>query len=112
MASPAVWFQNNDMLVTLSGLRTSTMASTAYLNGSTNVRLSVWSSQSTVGTPIVSAQSMPYVAGTNGNYRTVVQSTQHNMTYGRSGLARITLSHLGITGEWFAVFFVEHRRAT
>ena len=114
MAAANIWFYNNDMMVTLSGLRTSTMASTAYLNNSTNLSVSVWKALTTAASTnrIVNARNMPYVAATNGDYRTVVQSTEHSMAVGTQGLAILTLSHLGVNGEWRTLFPVQPRRTT
>ena len=114
MASPSVWFQNNDMILTLVGLRTSTMSSTTWLNGSTNLLCNVWKADSTAASTnhVVTNQTVAYVGGTNGNYRTTVQSTQHTMQAGQVGMAILTLNHLGLNAEWRAAFHVERRATT
>jgi len=114
MAQPSIWFYNNDMLATLTGLRSSTMSSTAYLNSSTGVTVSVWKALSTavVANRVVNAANLAYLAGTNGNYRAVVQSTQHGMTIGSPGLAIYKVAHSGLDGEWRLIFKVEPRLTT
>lgn len=118
MATPLVWFRNNDILLTLAGLRSSTMASGTYLNSSTRLTVSVWKASSTVASTnrVVNAQNVPYTTGTtngaNGTYQTVVQSTQQTMTAGTPGMAIFVLSHLGLNGEWRVPFHVEYRGST
>lgn len=114
MATPGVWFANNDMIVTLVGLRTSTMSSTTWLNGSTNLTCNVWKADSTAASTnrVITNQNVAYVLGTNGIYRTTIQSTQHNMAVGTAGRAILTLNHLGVNGEWVAPFHVERRATT
>lgn len=111
---PEVWWINNDMLVKLENLRTSTMSTGSYLNNSTNLKVNVWKALST-GTPadrVVTNRLMSYVAATNGNYRTVIQSTDHTMSIGVTGLAIISLAHLGLNAEWRVPFRVDPRRTS
>lgn len=114
MPSANVLFINNDMVAGLSGIRSSTMASTAYLNGSTNVTLNVWKALSTASTAnrVVTARNMAYVAGTNGGYQAVIQSTEHTMSVGNRGIAIMTVAHSGLNAEWRVLFPVEERRTT
>lgn len=114
MPAADVWFLNNDMVITLSGLRSSTMAASSYLNSSTNVNVSVWKTLSTSASTnrIITARNMGYVSASNGNYRAVAQSTEHSMTISNRGLAIITVNHSGLNGEWRVKFPVEERRTT
>jgi hypothetical protein len=43
---------------------------------------------------------LPYVSGTNGRYRTVVQSTAAAITTTQRGMVIFTLNHSGLNGEW------------
>lgn len=118
MATPSVYWRNNDMLLTLAGLRSSTMASGTYLNSSTRLTVSVWKAGSTQSSTnrLVTAQNVPYTTattnGVKGTYQTVVQSTQAVMTVGTAGMAIFVLNHLGLDGEWRVPFHVEYRGAT
>lgn len=114
MPAADVWFLNNDMVITLSGLRSSTMAASSYLNSSTNVSVTVWKALSTAASTnrIIAARNMGYVAASNGNYRAVGQSTEHSMSVGTRGIAIITVNHSGLNGEWRVKFPVEERRTT
>lgn len=112
MARAAAWFTGNDMLVELAGLASSTN-STSYINNSTGVRVSVWSTPSTVTSAdeIVNAAAMSYVS--SGLYRYTGQSTTFSsLAIGDRGMAIVTVSHSGLTGEWRAYFRVERRGTT
>lgn len=115
MALPEMWYLNNDVVLTLSSLRSSTMASTAYLNSSTNVTVTVWKALSTASTAnrVVNARVMSYVTASNGNYRAVVQSTESTgITEGLQGLAIFKVAHQGLNGEWRVPFRGQFRRTT
>ena len=115
MALPEVWHVNNDVVLTMSGLRSSTMASTAYLTSSTNLTVTVWKALTTASTlnRLVNARVMSYVTASNGNYRTVVQSTESTaITAGLQGLAVFRLAHQGLNGEWRMPFQGNYRRTT
>lgn len=114
MPQARIWFTNNDMLVRLDTVRSSTMTSTQYLNSSTGVSVSIWSTQSTGSTAarVVTALNMPYVTGSNGRYQVAVQSTAHSMAVGTIGFCEIDLSHSGLTGEWRPRFRVDLRYAS
>ena len=115
MALPEIWHVNNDVVLTLSGVRSSTMASTAYLTSSTNVKVSVWKALTTASTAnrLVNARVMTYVSASNGNYRTVVQSTESTaITDQLQGLAIFTVNHSGLNGEWRMPFQGNYRRTT
>lgn len=113
MALPGVWFYRNDMALSLSGLQSSTMSSTSYVNNSTNVTASVWRVLTTASSAaVITNRRLVYRAGTNGAYRGIVQSTEHSMSTGTRGLAIISVHHLGIDAEWRVPFLVEPRRTT
>ena len=115
MAQPEVWFVQNDMICSLSGVRSSTMASTAYLNSSTGVTVSVWDGLSTASTTnrVINARNLGYVAASNGNYRGVMQSTESTkLGIGENGLAIFTLVHSGLNGHWRLPFRVDYRVST
>lgn len=106
-----VWYRNNDMQAEISGVRSSTMASTAYLNSSTGMRVSIWET-STASTAflIINNRTMSYVAASNGAYRATVQSTEHgSLALVDVGVAIFTLNHSGLNGQWRAPFRVEDR---
>lgn len=115
MALPEIWHVNNDVVLTMTGLRSSTMASTAYLTSSTNLTVSVWKTLTTASTTnrLVNARTMTYVTASNGNYRAVVQSTESTaITAGLQGLAIFKLTHQGLNGEWRMPFQGNYRRTT
>ena len=112
MPTARAWLVNNDMQALLSEVRSSTMSSTAYLNSSLGVKVSVWASPSTTDASkrLVNAASMSYVAGSNGVYRYVAQSTSFGaLSVGVSGLAIMTLSTGGLNGEWRVPVLGEYR---
>ena len=115
MALPEVWFVQNDMLASLSSVRSSTMASTAYLNSSTGITVSIWDGLSTASTTnrIVNARNLGYVAASNGNYRGVIQSTESTrLGVGESGLAIFTLAHSGLNAHWRLPFRADYRQTS
>lgn len=113
MAQPYIWYEGNDMLLSITGVRSSTMASTAYLNASTGLRVSIWDAPTTNGTALILNRLLTYVAGTNGLYRATVQSTESTaLQRGDEGLAVFTLSHSGMNGKWWLNFSAQVRRTT
>jgi hypothetical protein len=108
------WGINNDMAVILSELRSSTMAAGVYLNNSAGVTSDLWKATSTgtVGNRILTGRSLNYLAGSNGTYRCVIQSTDHTMTLGTRGMVVVTLSSGGLNGEWRQLFNVQPRGTT
>jgi len=75
MAHADAWWIGNDMLVTLSGLQSSTQGSTSYLTSSTGVSCHVWKVLTTASTANrlnTAAINLPYVTASNGNYRVVI----------------------------------------
>jgi hypothetical protein len=100
------------MILSLIGLKSSTMASSMWINASTNVLANIWSTQSTAAAKIITNRNLAYVSGTNGNYRGVIHSTEQTMKYGVTGLAIITFTQLGLNGEWRVPFHVEVRRTS
>lgn len=110
----SVWFANNDMVVQVANVRSSTMSSTAYLNSSTGITCAVWKALTTASTSnrVVNATNMPYSTGTNGTYKLTIQSTAHTMSTGTAGMAVITLTHSGLDAEWRPQFVVSRRRST
>ena len=108
---PEVWFEGNDMLVKLSGVKSSTMGSTSYLNSSTGLRVSLYDGPTTSSAAVLTNRNVPYVSGTNGNYRIVIQSTESTaLRRGNTALAVYVLSHSGLNGKWWLPFRVENVR--
>lgn len=110
MARASAWFDDNDMSITLSGVQSSTMGSTSYHNNSTGVTAVVYGgSTSSTSNVVVSSVNMPYLTGTNGNYRYVAQSTSHTMIMKQHGTAIITLDDSGLDAKWNVDFVVQRR---
>ncbi len=108
------WLFNNDMLVTVSGVRTSTMTSTEYLNSSTGITVDIYNAQTT-GSTSVAQSNVAYstmVNSGNGGYDVVVQSTAHSMASNSLGMAIITLNHSGVDAEWRLRCVVHERGST
>lgn len=115
MPQATAWYRGNDMVMLLSGFASSTSASGAYLNSSTGITVSVWKAATTGSTAnrIVNARNMPYVAASNGNYRTVIQSSESTgISVGSQGLVIIRAAHAGLDGEWRLMLRGEYRRST
>ena len=107
------WLLNNDMKVTLSGARTSTMTSTEFLNSSTGVQVDIYTGHTTGSTSIL-LSNLPYstlVNSGNGGYVVVVSSTVMP-TVRDLGMAIVTLAHSGADGEWRSWFVVHERGST
>lgn len=113
MARAQAWYTNNDMVVSLNGLQSST-ASSAYINNSTAVTVTVWRTISTASLAdrLVNAVPMSYVNASNGHYRYTAQSTGVVPTLGDRGMAIVRVAHAGLDGEWRAYFRAERRGAT
>lgn len=106
----SIWYTGNDMQAEITGVRSSTMGSTSYLNSSTGLRVSIYDGLTTASAVVVNNRLMSYVSGTNGSYRATAQSTETGaLTVGDRGLAVYTLSHSGLNGQWRAPFRVENR---
>lgn len=107
----SIWYTGNDMVAEITGVRSSTMASTAYLNSSTGLRVSVYDGLTTGDTVVVNNQLMSYVAASNGSYRATVQSTAFasSLTVGERAIGIITLSHSGLNGRWKIPIRIEER---
>lgn len=113
MAQPFIWYEGNDMLMGISGIQSSTMASTAYLNSSTGVRLTLYDGPTTGAAVIFSNRVLNYVAATNGTYRTIVHSTESTaLTRGDEGLGVFTVNHSGLNGKWYLSFSAQLRRTS
>lgn len=113
MAQPALWYEGNDMRITMTGLRSTTMSSTAYLNSSTNLTVTVYDGPTTSATALVSSRVLSYTTGSNGNYATVVQSTESTaLRRNDEGLAVFVLNHSGLNAKWWLSFGVHLRRTT
>lgn len=112
MARALTWYDGNDMVVELRGLRSSTMASGTFLQNSGGVALSLWTTTSTgtIGNRVHTA-AMTYT-GSSGRYRAIVQSTDHDFTHGTVGMALITVAHGALTGEFRPLFRVDKRRSS
>lgn len=115
MARADAWFFGNDMTVTLTGLQSSTDTS-SYVNSSTGVSYHVWKAITTASVAnrlTTAAVNLPYLSGTNGNYRVVAQSTAFSaITSTVRGMAIVTVNHSGLNGEWRVYFRGEHRGST
>jgi len=114
MAHASAWFDNNDMLVQLDAVKSSTMTASSYLNSSTGLTYQVWKGISTASTAnrLVAATNLPYVSASDGRYRAVVQSTAAAITTTQRGMVIFTLSHSGLNGEWRLHWRGEYRRTT
>jgi hypothetical protein len=114
MAHASAWFDNNDMMVMLDAVKSSTMSASSYLNSSTGLSYQVWKATSTSSTAnrLIAATNLPYVTGTNGRYRATVQSTAATITTTQRGMVIFTLSHSGLNGEWRLHWRGEYRRTT
>jgi hypothetical protein len=113
MAQPYIWFEGNDMLVTLAGLRSSTMASTSYLNSSTGVRVTIYDGPTTGDSVVINNRNLPYVTATAGTYRGTVQSTESaQLTRGGEGLAVFDVLHSGMNAKFYLAFSAQVRRTT
>jgi len=115
MARAEVWYYQNDMTVTLSGLQSSTNTST-YITSSTGVTAHIWKTLTTASTAnriTTAAVNLAYLSGTNGNYRGIFQSTAYSaITSTVRGMAIITVNHSGLNGEWRVGFRGEQRGST
>ncbi len=109
MAAADIFFKDNDMIATLSNLRSST-APTVPIVDSTGVTVTVWSTLSTgnVANRLINARNMRY-SSADGVYRATIQSTDTNMAARTLGLAIVRLDHSGMNGEWNVRFRVEDR---
>jgi hypothetical protein len=79
------------------------------------VTVSVWKTLTTASTTnrLINARVMTYVAGSDGNYRAVAQSTETTaITEGLQGLAIFVVAHSGLNGEWRLPFRGQYRRTT
>lgn len=113
MAQPSIWYEGNDMLVSIAGVRSSTMASTAFLNNSTGLRVTLYDAPTTSGNVIINNRLLSYVTATNGTYRATVQSTESTaFRRGDEGLGVFTLSHSGMNGKWYLSFSSQIRRTS
>lgn len=111
MAFARAWWIGNDMLVSLTGLVSST-DTTSYINSSTGVTLRVWPTNSTGSTGDIEVEAnMPYVTGSSGTYQVVVQSSAHNLAVGSVGMMQVMVSHGGLDGDWRPPIRVDYRRS-
>lgn len=112
MPSARAWYVNNDMTLTLSGLRSSTMASGNYLNGSVSVKASIWKAYTTasISDRLYTGLVLGYISGSNGNYRYIAQSTAFSAIHQSTpGMCIITVQDSGLDGEWRVPFNGEYR---
>ncbi len=108
------WLLNNDMLVKVSGVQTSTMSTSSYLDSSTGITADIYDAQTTASTSVAQS-NVAYstlVNSGNGGYQVVIASTAHSLVQGNIGLAIITLSHSGADAEWRLRFRVHERGTT
>ena len=107
------WLLNNDMLVKVSAVQTSTMSTTEYLNSSTGFTADIYDAQTTASTSVAQS-NVAYstlVNSGDGGYQVVIASTDHSLVQGNVGMAVITLAHSGSDAEW-RIRFVVHERGT
>ena len=110
MARAAAWFEKNDMRIRLEGLRSSTMAAGTYLNNSGGVTYEVWRRKSTEYlADRVNTGTLVYEVASNGNYQTIVQSSDHSMSTGTAGKVVVRVQHGTLTGRWEPSFLVQNR---
>ncbi len=116
MATAKAWYIHNDILITLTGLQSSTMGTGSYLNNSPNVTVSVWKSQTTQSSTnrVLNTFAMTYNPGTNGIYRYVAPTTAvpSLQTAALNGMAIISVNHLGLRGEWRVPFQTQYRQTS
>ena len=119
MGQASLWFKGSDMLVTYSGLISSTASSTAagsteFIASSTGVTLNVWGARTSGSTSdnVVANKNVPYVAGSDGKYQCVVQSTAHSMARGTNGFIDVVVDHSGLDDRRRIPFRVEWRGTT
>ena len=108
------WLLHNDMLFTVSGVQTSTMTSTEYLNSSTGLTVDIYSGQTTDSTSVAQS-NVAYstlVNSGDGGYQVVIQSTAHSLVQYASGMAVATLTHSGADADWRLRFIVHERGTT
>lgn len=107
------WNYQNDMLVTLSGLQSSTAAASSYINSSTGVTAKVWNGLSTGSTgTVLKSLNLPYSTGSNGVYRGIVQSTDATWTIGGRGFVQVIVNHSGLNGDFRQHYRVQTRGTT
>ena len=115
MAHPQVsWLLNNDMLVKLSGVQTSTMSTSEYLNSSTGFTVNVYDAPTTASTSVAHSNVVysTLVNSGNGGYQVVINSTDHSMAKGIKGIAITTLGQSASSAsdaEWRVGFVVRER---
>lgn len=108
---PSIWFVGTDMRVTLANLRSSTMASGSYLNGSTGVTGKVWRALSTSSTAdLVYSGAFTATTDLTGTYGLTVQSTAHQMARRTVGMVITTVRSGGYDREWRSPFRVDYGR--
>lgn len=113
MAQPYIWYEANDMLLAITGVRSSTMASTSYLNSSTGVTVTLYDGPTTGATALLVDRVLPYIPATNGTYRAVIQSTESTALHaGDEGIAVFRVNHSGLNAKWYLSFSAQLRRTT
>ena len=97
--------QNNDVVAEIIGLQNA--VSLAYFNAAT---VSVVFND-TSGTEVLSAQTLSYVAASDGNYRVTIDKAAISavLTLGVRYKAVFTASESGVDGEWEADFVYAKR---
>lgn len=118
MAQADVFWVDNDMRFTLSGVQSSTAASTSFINSSTGVTLALWKAESTASTTNLitiggaASVNIPYITASSGDYAVTVESTSVTIAVNDAGVAIFTVSHSGIDGKWYKSWRADYRRAT
>lgn len=107
------WDYKNDMVVTLSGLQSSTAASGTYINSSTGVTATIWNGLSTGSTGVaLTTLNLPYVAASNGKYLGIVQSTAANWKLGGRGVVQVTVKSGAMDADFRQHYRVQTRGTT
>ena len=113
MSKADFFYVNNDMVLRLDNLQSSTMASSAYLTSSTGINYVLWGDRSTATAgDKLSSGNMAYSTQGNGRYQATVSSTAA-VTSTMRGMAIVTAeTTAGFTGEWRPHFRAEFRSET
>lgn len=116
------WYIDNDNIVYQRRVRSSTMASTAYLTSSTNLTLELWTggTSSTANLILIGGSSnvtMSYTTattdGANGTYQYVLGTTQTTgLSTGGSLWTRVRVNHSGLDAVFKRHHLIARRAST
>ena len=115
MAQPFIYYVNNDMVVRIAGVQSSTMGSTSYVNDSTGLSYHLWKARSTASTAnrlTTAAVNIPAYSTSTGDYRATIQSTAYSITSTMIGFVQAIIAHGTLNGEWRIPFRGQARGTT